>query len=130
MASFLSPILAAPEKRFVLRNGRTNAPIADRLELALDSASRRRGLLGRTSFDAGAALIIAPCGAIHTFFMRMVIDVVFASRDGIVVKTCVRLPAWRVTFSLRGFAAIELPRGTIEAADIRRRDRLLVTPID
>lgn len=75
-------------------------------------------------------MIIAPCGGIHTFFMRMVIDVVFASREGLVVKTCTRLPAWRIALAPRGFAAIEIPPGTIEAADIRQRDRLLVTPLD
>ena len=130
MPSFLSPIVAAPERPFVLRHARTNAPIATRLEFALDSTARRRGLLGRTSFEPGSALIIAPCAGIHTFFMRMVIDVVFASRDGSVVKTCSRLSAWRVAIALGGFAAIELPPGTIETADIQRRDRLLLTPGD
>jgi len=129
LASFLSPILVAPEKRFALCNDRTTAAIATRLETAFDSAARRRGLLGRTSFEPGGALIIAPCTAVHTFFMRMVIDVVFASRDGRVLKTYPRLPAWRIACALRGFAAIELPPGTVEARDIGEGDRLLLTPI-
>jgi uncharacterized membrane protein (UPF0127 family) len=129
VASFLSPILVAPEKRFALCHGRHHAPIATRLETAFDSAARRRGLLGRTSFEPEAALIIAPCSAVHTFFMRMVIDVVFASRDGRVLKTYSRLPAWRIAFARGGFAAIELPAGTVEAGGIGEGDRLLLTPI-
>jgi uncharacterized membrane protein (UPF0127 family) len=130
LASFLSPILVAPDKRFALRDDRSPAAVATRLETAFDSAARRRGLLGRTSFEPGAALIIAPCNAVHTFFMRMVIDVVFASRDGRVLKTYSRLPAWRVAFAPRGFAAIELPPGTVEARDIGEGDRLLLTAIE
>jgi hypothetical protein len=122
-------MLAAPETRFALRHGRSHAAIATRLEAAFDSAARRRGLLGRTSFEPEAALIIAPCSAVHTFFMRMVIDVVFASRDGHVLKTYSRLPAWRVAWALRGFAAIELPPGTIEARDIGKGDRLVLIAI-
>jgi uncharacterized membrane protein (UPF0127 family) len=128
LASFLSPILAAPEQRFALCDDRSRAAIATRLETAFDSTARRRGLLGRTSFEAGAALIIAPCNAIHTCFMRIVIDVVFASRNGLVLKTYSRLPAWRIAFSRGGFAAIELPAGTVEAGDIGEGDRLVLIP--
>lgn len=122
-------MLAAPEKRFALHHSRGHAAIATRLEAAFDSPARRRGLLGRTSFEPEAALIIAPCSAVHTFFMRMVIDVVFASRDGRVLKTYSRLPAWRVACAPRGFAAIELPQGTVETRDIGKGDRLLLIAI-
>jgi hypothetical protein len=119
-------LLQAPEERFVLRHARGNNAIATRIEPAFDSASRRRGLLGRTAFAEGAALIIAPCNSIHTFFMRMAIDVVFVSRGGEVLKTYSDLPAWRIAFALRAFAAIELPSGTVERSDTRRGDQLLL----
>jgi uncharacterized membrane protein (UPF0127 family) len=119
-------LLQAPEERFVLRHARSNNAIATRIEPAFDSASRRRGLLGRTAFAEGAALIIAPCNSIHTFFMRMAIDVVFVSRGGEVLKTYSDLPAWRIAFALRAFAAIELPSGTVERSDTRRGDQLLL----
>ena len=119
-------MLRAPEERFVLRNGRDRGVLATRLEPAFDSASRRRGLLGRTTFEEGTALIIAPCSSIHTFFMRMEIDVVFASREGQVLKTYSGLPAWRIAFALGAFAAIELPGGTVTRSDTRRGDRLLL----
>jgi len=119
-------LLQAPEERFVLRHARSNNAIATRIEPAFDSASRRRGLLGRTAFAEGAALIIAPCNSIHTFFMRMAIDVVFVSRGGEVLKTYSDLPAWRIAFALRAFAAIELPSDTVERSDTRRGDQLLL----
>jgi uncharacterized membrane protein (UPF0127 family) len=129
LASFLSPMLAAPEKRFGLYCDRSQTVIATMVETAFDSTARRRGLLGRTSFEPRSALIIAPCSAIHTFFMRMVIDVVFASRDGRVLKTYSRVPRWRVAFARGGFAAIELPEGTVEEVSIRDGDRLHLLPL-
>jgi hypothetical protein len=39
------------------------------------------------------------------------------------------MPPWRVGLALRGFAAIELPPGTIEARDIGEGDPLLLIPI-
>jgi uncharacterized membrane protein (UPF0127 family) len=119
-------MLREPARAFVLKNGRTQHVIATRLEGAFDSASRRRGLLGRTVFEQGGAMIIAPCSSVHTFFMRMVIDVLFASREGRVVKTYPALPAWRIAFALRGFAAIELPPGTLTRSETKAGDQLLL----
>jgi uncharacterized membrane protein (UPF0127 family) len=89
---------------------------------AFDSARRRRGLLGRSSFPAGAALILAPCAAIHTCFMRFPIDVVFARRDGEVIKVCAGLKPWRAAFARGAFAVIEFAGGAVR--DVRRGDRL------
>lgn len=127
MPSFLTPLFQAPEAALVLRDTRRNTVIASRLEPAFDSATRRRGLLGRTAFDEGSAMIIAPCSAIHTFFMRMAIDVMFVSRGGQVLKTYSKLPAWRIAFAFRAFAAIELPSGTVERLETRRGDHVLLT---
>jgi uncharacterized membrane protein (UPF0127 family) len=124
--SFLSPILRDPGNRFALRNARNNQLIASRVETAFDSATRRRGLLGRTVFEEGSALIIAPTNAIHTFFMRLPIDVLFASSDGRVLKKHSILPAWRMAFAFGAFAVIELPSGTLARLDLRRDDILRV----
>ena len=115
-------MLRDAEHAYTLRNVRSGRTVASQIELALDSKSRRRGLLGRDRFDEGAALIIAPCNAIHTFFMRFAIDVVFVARDGRVLKTCASLAGKRIAFSARAFAVIELPAGTISQSDARPGD--------
>ena len=117
-------MLRAPDGRFSLQNQRNNGILATRVEPAFDSARRRRGLLGRREFPQGAALIIAPCGSVHTFFMRMAIDVVFASRDGHVLKTYSNLRAWRIAFAVGAFAAVELPAGTLARIETNPGDRL------
>ena len=99
-------------------------PLATAVEAAVDSASRRRGLLGRTIFPEGSALVIAPCPSVHTFFMKMAIDIAFVSRAGVVLKTYAALPAWRIAFSVGAFAAIELPAGTLGRTGTARGHRL------
>ena len=123
---FLRPLLDAPEAPWTLRNARSGLVLADRLEPAFDSTARRRGLLGRQELDVGAALIIAPCNSIHTFFMKFAIDVIFVGREGRVAKICPALPAWRIGVSWKSFAAIELAAGGAARADTRVGDDLLV----
>ncbi|MFH8338651.1 DUF192 domain-containing protein [Streptomyces sp. AM6-12] len=48
------------------------------LEIAASYRARTRGLLGRTCFDG--ALLLSPAGSIHTFGMRIPIDVAYLDR--------------------------------------------------
>ncbi|HAY09625.1 MAG TPA: hypothetical protein DCY18_06790 [Thauera sp.] len=43
--------------------------------------ARLRGLLGTAALAPGHALLITPCAAVHTAFMRYPIDVVFIDAD-------------------------------------------------
>ena len=88
VTTFLRPLARAPDLRWALANTRTGRVVAHRLLAAFDSASRRKGLLGRRSLPDGQAMIIAPCRAVHTFFMQFSIDILFVSKDGRVLKTC------------------------------------------
>ena len=122
MPTFLSPILAGSPGSFTLQNSRTGLMLAVEIEPAFDSKSRNRGLLGRARLDDGAALILAPCSSIHTFFMHFAIDVLFVRKDGRVAKIYPALPAWRIAIAPGAFAAIELPAGTAAASGTRSGD--------
>jgi uncharacterized protein len=128
---FLRPLLNRGGAERSLVNERTGLILAHTVELAVDSKSRRRGLLGRDGLTDQHALVLAPCNAVHTCFMRFVIDVLFVARDGRVVKIVDRMGAWRVTASLRAFAAIEFPAGTLRRGGLACGDRILVqTPTE
>ncbi len=71
--------------------------------------------------------MLAPCNSIHMFFMRFTIDVIFVNRAGEVVKVCPTVRPWRIRLAARGFAAVELPAGTIDRTDTRTADRLELT---
>ena len=125
MTTFLHAFAAAGAGRdWALVDGRTGRPIATHLEAAFDSTSRRRGLLGRDRFPDGHALIIAPCNAVHTWFMRFPIDVLFAARDGRIVGMRHAVRAWRAAWAVRGFATIELPAGTLARTGTRIGDQV------
>jgi len=125
---FLKPLVRSPGDPFALRNTRNGRLVAARLEPAFDSDTRRRGLMGRQGMDTGSALVIAPSNSVHTFFMKFPIDIVFAGRDGRVLKVRPRVGPWRMTGALRGFAVIELPSGSAQLADVRVGDVLEVVP--
>ena len=76
-SSFFRPLLREPQRRHVIRNTRNGRVIADDLISAFDSRSRNVGLLNHRSFPQGAAMLIAPTNAVHTFFMRFPIDIAF-----------------------------------------------------
>ena len=110
-----------------LINQRTGAPIATSVERAVTRATRRRGLLGRDGMPAGSALMIEPCPAVHTAFMRFAIDVVFVDRQGYAIKIVPNLGAWRIAVAPRAYAVVEMPAGTLERVDLAVGDRLFLS---
>ena len=127
-ASFLTPLLKNPGGAYRLQNMRSGHVLAGHLMAAFDSKSRRRGLLGQDSLGEGSAMLIAPCNAVHTFFMRFPIDVTFVARNGRVLKVRRELRPWRLAAALRGFVAVELPAGTLDSSDTRPGDTLAIVP--
>lgn len=113
----------------VLINERTQSAVADLVEIADTRRARRRGLLGRDRLDARAVLVLSPCAAVHTAFMRFSIDAVFVDRNGFVVRVAHDLRPWRIAMSLRARAVVELPAGRSRDVDIALGDRLYLAPI-
>jgi len=127
-AGFLAPLLRRRTETFSLRNARTGAIVATRVEAALDSATRRRGLLGRDGLPEGTALVIAPSNAVHTFRMRFAIDVIFVRRDGRVTKVRAAIPARRLAVSPMAFAVVETAAGG--SAGVAPGDYLELAPVN
>lgn len=99
------------------------------LEVASDLWSRTKGLLGRKSISLNEGLWILRCNAIHTFFMKFAIDVVFLDRKMTVRKIVkavgpgrIILPVWRAT------SVIELSEGFLEKHPLKVGDKLNVDP--
>jgi uncharacterized protein len=127
VSHFLRPLLGPQAAQLV--NERTGAIVAAVLETAFDSATRRRGLLGREDLAEGRALVLAPCNAVHTWRMRFPIDVLFVARDGRITKIVERLGAWRMAASFSAFATIELRAGALSDRDLTVGDRLALRPV-
>lgn len=98
-----------------IQNTTRDTQIADRAVLANNSWKRLVGLLNRSHLEPGEGLVLQPGGAIHMFFMRMPIDVIFAAKDGRVLKTAANVKPWRIALAPRRCRhTIELPVGAIE----------------
>jgi len=127
--TFLDPLLKEPAGHFALANAATGSRLAARVCGAFDSASRRGGLLGRDTF-ADEALVIAPCEAVHTWFMRFAIDLLFVARDGRVLRARPSVAAWRFAWRLGAFATIELPAGTLAATPVAAGDHVQLVALE
>jgi uncharacterized membrane protein (UPF0127 family) len=113
MSSFLTPLAGRTSAPLSLVDAASGTVIAARVLPALDSAARRTGLLKHTSLPEGTAMIIAPTNAIHTWFMKFDIDVIFVARDGRVLKVRHAMRPWRMAAAIRSFAVVELAAGTL-----------------
>jgi len=114
--------------RCSLANQRTGATFVADVEIARDSATRRRGLLGRDSIGTDQALVIAPSQGVHTFGMRFAIDIIAADRNGRVVKLRSRVLPRRVVLAWSAFAIVELAAGALECSDLQKGDYLVCQP--
>ena len=99
--------------------------IGDRIEVADTSATRGKGLLGRTGLEAGAGLWIKPCNGVHMFGMKFPIDVIGLNGKREVIKLWPNLKPWRMSpISLRLRSVIELPAGRIAECGVQLGDVL------
>jgi hypothetical protein len=115
MPSFLSAAVGS-SGRFSLVKEAGGAVVVPHLTLAIDSASRRKGLLGREGLPEESGLIIAPSTAVHTFFMRFPIDIVFLTREGGPVDPVVwARGGWRRRSGLRRPRACRGPGGALRS---------------
>jgi uncharacterized protein len=68
-----------------VRNSTRGTTVAAAAEVARSPWRRFLGLMGRPDWADTDGLLLRPCNSIHTCFMRMPIDVLFAGRDGVVL---------------------------------------------
>jgi len=116
---------------FQIFNQTRGQQLADSAELARSFWTRGLGLMGRAALPPGYALIIYPEWSIHTFFMRIPIDVLFVGRDGLVLGLREAMPPNRPFAGVapwRGQYVVELPSGVIAATSSAVGDQLAVNP--
>ena len=127
MGSFLSAVAKArPGCKFELVLEPSGRVVVPDLAVAVESAARKKGLLGRDGLADGSGLVIAPTNAVHTFFMRFPIDILFVTKGGEVVKVRRAVSAWRIAGAFKAYGVIELAAGGAASAGLRVGDRVVV----
>jgi uncharacterized protein len=115
--------------RWKVNNVTRGRLLADRAERAISFVDRFMGLMGRRSLALGEGMHIAPCNSIHTFFMRIPIDVAFLDPEGLIIKQIPAMPPWRMSsVYFKAHSVLELPAGTLAASETQEGDRLSFEP--
>jgi uncharacterized protein len=109
---------------YVIHNLTRGLTLATHVALAGTSEARRRGLLDAENLDTGAGLWIVPCEAIHTFGMKVRLDVIFLDKNFQVRKISADLGPRRMSICLRAHSALELPAGAVARSGTKLGDRL------
>ncbi|MDZ4198678.1 MAG: DUF192 domain-containing protein [Kiritimatiellia bacterium] len=99
--------------------------VLTRVDFFTRPGSRMRGLLGRPKPEEGHAVLLRPCGSVHTFFMRYPIDIVFLDDEDRIVRVVPSLAPWRMAAGgIRARQTLELPSGRIAPERWREGDRV------
>jgi uncharacterized membrane protein (UPF0127 family) len=103
--------------------------LAEQAELATSYWARFWGLMGRRELHPGHGMVLRPGGGIHTWFMRIPIDVVHVGKDDLVTHVLRGIRPWRFGPLFVGSkVAIELPSGAAERTE--RGDLIAVETIE
>jgi hypothetical protein len=113
-------------KTSVLKKG--DETLIERVAVAGNAWQRMKGLLGRRSLDPGQALFLAPCGSIHTLFMRFHLDLIFVDREFCVRKMARDVPPGRAVFGGRDvWGVLEMETGWFPTDALKEGDRVTLS---
>ena len=98
--------------------------VCERCTVAESPLTRLRGLLGRDGLEPGEGLLLRPASAVHTYFMRFPIDVVFLDRALVVLSITDAVDPWRATSRRGAKAVLELPAGETSRRGLAVGDQL------
>ncbi|GAA2399220.1 DUF192 domain-containing protein [Streptomyces coeruleofuscus] len=87
------------------------------LEIATSYRARTRGLLGRDSVEG--AILLSPANSVHTFRMRMPIDVAYLDRDLRVIAVRTMRPGRLGMPRLRARHVVEAEAGVMAGWGVR-----------
>jgi uncharacterized membrane protein (UPF0127 family) len=113
-----------PPQLYTALNCTRNTILARRVAAATASKDRRRGLLSRTSLDAGEGLRIAPCEAIHTFGMKIPIDAIFLDKACRVRRIRHSIRSCRIAVCLSAHSVLEIAAGAAALSGTQVGDRI------
>lgn len=115
-----------PKKiKYRIYHNNGNQFITENAEMADTYYKRLIGLLGRSHLSVSEALILKPCNAIHTFWMKFSIDVIFLDSEQKICHLIENMKKNRISkLSFHTKCVIELPAGQIKDFNLKVGDQL------
>ena len=103
--------------------------IANEVRSAETFWSRLRGLTFAKTLNEQSGLYLSPCRSIHTWFMKIPIDVVYLDAKNVVVATECSLDPWKMGKHAKGTKkVVELAAGKVAAEEIQPGQQWLLEP--
>ena len=90
---------------------------------------RSRGLLGCTELEEGHGMLLSPCNSIHTFFMKIPLDIVFLGTDYRIISLSPYVRPWRLRLFFGASAVLELMAGQIRLSGLQTGEQLQWEPL-
>jgi len=101
-------------------------PLVHDVEWGSDSWRRARGLIGAASLSTDHGLVLVPCRAMHTWFMRFALDIIFFSREGRVVRMAAQVKPFRMVWGgWPAWGVMEMQSGWFPWAHLKEGDQLI-----
>jgi uncharacterized membrane protein (UPF0127 family) len=110
--------------KFRVTNVTRGTCIGDAVISAESSTDRRIGLLRHDKLGEGSGLWIIPCEAVHTFFMKFALDLIYLDRKRRVRAVVRNVKPWRFSMCLPAHSVVELPVGTIDRTRTEKGDEI------
>lgn len=110
---------------YSLYNSTRSITLVQKLLVADHLNQRLIGLMGKKELSLNEGLLLVPCKAVHTAFMRFPIDVLFLSRDFTVIKIIANLRPWSATPTVHSsYQVLELNAGVLAKTGTAIGDKL------
>jgi uncharacterized membrane protein (UPF0127 family) len=112
---------------FKIRNLTKDTMLCESASSADSFWQRAKGLMFQKGWDDFDGLLLSPCRSIHTFMMRMEIDVCFLDPENRITKSVDAMRPWRSAQGGRhSHATLELPAGTLARTGTGAGDQLIL----
>lgn len=86
---------------------------------------RSKGLLGCENLKEGHGMLITPCNSIHTFFMKIPLDVIYLGKDNRIISMKQNIKPQRLSMCKSASSVLELMTGQIQLSNLKTGDKLL-----
>ena len=109
----------------IVTNADRGTVLGEAIEVALTSAQRVKGLLGRECLADGQGLLFKGTSSLHTFFMQFPVDILYIDKGYRVLKTARNVKPFKIVMApFRAHYALELPVGAIANSSTRVGDHV------
>ncbi len=111
--------------RYRVMNLTRNTLVGTDVRVANTFATRFWGLMGVEKLPMGEGVHFVPCNSVHTFFMKMRIDVLFLDTKLQVIDVSHAMTPWKMSrIYFEAHSVLELPAGVASGSHTEPGDQL------